>query len=152
MSEGTTTVGRPSIFSPELAERICALVASGSSIGRIAKMEGYPSDTTILRWLAQEGPDFDAFRAMYARAREFRADARFESIDDILDELRAKKVDPQAARVMIDAIKWQASKERPRSYGDAVTLKGDKDAPLSTPRDLTDEELAALAAGGLRAR
>ena len=54
----------------------------------------------------------------------------------------------------MDAIKWQTAKENPKKYGDAVTVRGDKSAPLevrATAKDLTDEQLAALAAGGLRA-
>jgi len=123
-----------------------------------------PSWRTVLRWLSTQDaedpsakPDevrpFEAFRQQYARAREARADARFESIDHVLYRLAKKEIDPQSARVMIDAIKWQAGKENAKRYGESVTVKGDKDNPLQmrTARELTDEELQALALGGLGA-
>jgi hypothetical protein len=58
----------------------------------------------------------------YARAREHRADARADRIDEICDELHRGKLDPNAARVLIDAEKWQAGKEMPKRYGDRVEV------------------------------
>lgn len=147
-------MGRPSSYTPVLAERICALVAEGKSLRAIEEVDGMPTMTTIMRWMGQEGEGFDAFRVQYARAREARADARFESIDTVIDDMRAGKIDAQQARVQIDAIKWQAGKENGRRYGDAMTLKGDKDNPLQvrTPRDMSDAELLAAASGGLAAQ
>lgn len=141
--------GRPSLFTPVLAERVCELIAEGNSLHSIEQQDGMPSLATIMRWLNKQGAEFDAFRANYARAREARADARFERIDKVVDDMRTGVIDPQQARVEIDAIKWQAGKENSRRYGDAVTLKGDKDNPLqiAKPVDLSDADLLALAAG-----
>jgi len=141
--------GRPSKYTPVLAERICELITEGNSLASIEAMPDLPGSTTILRWLGNEGPEFEAFRALYARAREARADARFERIDQVLLDMRAKTIDAQQARVEIDAIKWQAGKENARRYGESVTLKGDKDNPfrVAKPQDLTEPELLALAAG-----
>ncbi|WP_455948140.1 terminase small subunit-like protein [Lelliottia jeotgali] len=148
--------GRPSSFNPEVAERLCMLIAQGDSVAKAAKADGMPDARTIFRWLATDDPDqslgFEAFRQQYARAREIRADARFERLDEIMAKVEAGKIEPAAARVMLDAIKWQAGKENAKRYGDAVTLKGDKENPLQvkSARDLSDEQLAAIAAGGLR--
>lgn len=153
-----------SAFNPEVAERICAKIAQGDSIRKACRGEGMPHWRTFLRWLSTQDPEpkegeegaprpFDALRQQYARARELRADARFESLDHVLYLLRAKKIDPVSARVMVDTIKWQAGKENGRRYGEAVTLRGDKENPVEvrrTERDLTDAELAAIAQGGLR--
>lgn len=153
-----------SSFTPEVGERICAKIAQGDSVRKACRGEGMPHWRTFMRWLATQDPEpiegegagprpFDALRQHYARARELRADARFESVDHILYLLRAKKIDAQAARVMLDAVKWQTGKENARRYGEAVTLRGDKDNPVEvrrTERDLTDAELAAIAQGGLR--
>lgn len=148
-------------FTPELGERICARIAEGRSVRSACSGDGFPTWRTFMRWLATEdavqaegkvGP-FDALRQHYARARELRADARFESLDNVMADLRAKKIDAQQARVLMDAIKWQTGKENARRYGEAVTLRGDRDNPveLRHARDMTDAELLAIAAGGLRA-
>ncbi|MEG0182009.1 MAG: hypothetical protein RR704_00935 [Stenotrophomonas sp.] len=132
------------------------LIAQGDSVAKAAEADGMPDARTIFRWLATEDADgtlgFEAFRQQYVRAREIRADARFERLDEIMAMVEDKKLDPAAARVMMDAIKWQAGKENAKRYGEAVTLKGDKDNPVEihSPRQLSDADLLAIAAGGLR--
>lgn len=66
----------------------------------------------------------------YTRAREARADARFERADDIAEKLERGEIDSMTARVLLDNIKWQCGKEKGRVYGDSTTIKGDKDNPL----------------------
>lgn len=149
-------MGRPSSFNPETAERICMLIAQGCSVAAACQEDGIPDQKTVFRWLATDDPEgklgFDAFRQQYMRARELRSDARFERLDEIMAEVHAGKLDPSSARVMMDAIKWQAGKENAKRYGESVTVKGDKDNPLEIRqvKQMTDEELLAVAAGGLR--
>ncbi|HST44504.1 MAG TPA: hypothetical protein VLK29_04685 [Luteimonas sp.] len=149
-------MARPSSFNAETAERLCMLIAQGHSVAAACKEDGMPDQKTIFRWLATDDPDgtigFEAFRQQYMRARELRADARFERLDEIMEEVREKKIDPTAARVMMDAIKWQAGKENAKRYGESMTLKGDKDSPLEVRhvKQMSDEELLAVASGGLR--
>jgi hypothetical protein len=132
------------------------LIAQGNSVAAACKEDGMPDQKTIFRWLATDDPEgkigFEAFRQQYMRARELRADSRFERLDEIMEEVREKKLDPTAARVMMDAIKWQAGKENAKRYGESMTLKGDKDSPLEVRhvKQMTDEELLAVASGGLR--
>ena len=148
--------GRPSSFNPEVAERLCMLIAQGHSVLSACQADGMPNESTVFRWLATDDPDgskgFESFRKDYMRARELRADARFERLDEIMAEVRAGELDPSAARVMMDAIKWQTGKENGKRYGDAMTLKGDKENPVEirNPRQLSDADLLAIAAGGLR--
>lgn len=37
------------------------------------------------------------------------------------------KIDPQTARVAIDAEKWQMGKEQPKRYSDKLQISGDAD-------------------------
>jgi hypothetical protein len=55
-------------------------------------------------------------REQYARAVRSRTSYKFESIQDIAEAATPR--DAHVARVRIDAIKWQLSKEEPRKYGD----------------------------------
>ena len=43
-------MGRPSIYTPELAEKICDLIREGKSERQICKMPGMPDAKTLLRW------------------------------------------------------------------------------------------------------
>lgn len=142
-------MARPSSFTAEVAERVCNLVAIGESVRAIGDMDGMPTKPTIRRWLSSSGEQFEAFRAQYARACELRAAQYADEIVDIADDPGLR---PDDKRVRIDARKWIVSKMLPKVYGDAVTVRGDADNPLQvrTTREMSDEELMALAAGGLR--
>lgn len=106
--------GRPSTFSPDVAEEICQELMAGKSLRQICAVEGMPGTATVYKWLGQ----YDAFRDSYARAREVQADVLADEIIEIADT----EPDPNRARVMIDARKWLASKLRPKKYGDRVAL------------------------------
>ena len=76
-----------------------------------------PSNETVRHWMLEE-PEL---AANYARARELRADARADRIDEITSMIINGELDPQAAKVVIDAEKWLAGKEQPKKYGDKIT-------------------------------
>ncbi len=89
----------------------------------------------------------DNLAQSYARAQKSRAQAHFERIGDIAEQVLTGALDPQAARVAIDAWKWTAGRMDPRKYGDKVLVED------ATPKaTLSREEIKAqLLASGLRA-
>ena len=101
--------GRPASYSLELAEEICEHVATGGFISQLQE-KGLPSHTTISRWLNEN----EEFSAMFARAREQRAETFADQIVHIADT----EEDAAKARVRVDARKFVASKLLPRTYGD----------------------------------
>lgn len=138
----TNAGGRPSLYTPVLAERICALIAMGFSKRAIGDLPDMPNRTTIDEWLLRH----EGFASQYARACEIRAEGFAEEIVEISDR---DDLDANDKKVRIDARKWTASKLLPRQYGESVTVKGDKDHPLQFKRavDLSEAELLAIAAG-----
>ena len=60
--------------------------------------------------------------AKYTRARELHGDGFNDEIEVIKTDLQKGKIDASSARVLIDTIKWQASKFYPKMYGDKATL------------------------------
>ncbi len=66
--------GRPSIYSAELAETICARLVGGESLRQICEDDKMPCSTTVLRWLVEK----DDFQAQYAQACELQAE-RFQA-------------------------------------------------------------------------
>lgn len=106
--------GRPTSYTDAIANRICAQIAIGRALVHICKAKNMPSVGTVIRWLASR----DDFRISYERARHASADFYAETITDIARRALAGEVDPQAARVAIDAYKWTASKLKPKVYGD----------------------------------
>ena len=63
-------MGRPSIYTDELAETICSRMAEGESILQICRDDDMPDNATIYRWL----PTKPGFCDKYMRAREVQAD------------------------------------------------------------------------------
>ena len=76
-------MGRPSIYSPELAAKICELIRSGKSERQICAMKGMPAIQTLWVW-KQKHPDF---LEQSARARadsaEFYNDQRQKKADEL---------------------------------------------------------------------
>jgi hypothetical protein len=108
--------GRPSIYTQELADRICERLASGESLRAICLDDGMPDGKTVRNWLSDK-PDFVL---QYARAREDQAEAHADRIIEIADDA---DIDPHHKRIMVDARKWVASKLKPKRYGDKLDLE-----------------------------
>lgn len=79
--------GRPSKYSDELAERICAEVAKGLLLPQALKGEGMPSTSMVFRWLEAHSE----FRERYARARESQCETIAGQLLEIADICRPGK-------------------------------------------------------------
>lgn len=147
--------GRPTLYSEELATRICERLAGGESLLTICKGDDMPARGTVMRWLLDD--KHPGFRDKYAQARDEQADFYAEQIVAISDEectmVKHGDGDEEAEvevvfdatavarnRLRVDARKWYASKLAPKKYGDRTTLAGDQDNPLAV---LTMEQIAA---------
>lgn len=109
--------GRPSDYMPEVADDICALLASGESLVKVCKRPGMPDKSTVFRWIAEQ----EGFRDKYAKATEARADAIFEEMFDIADDVTPDSAEVAKARLRVDTRKWALARMNPRKYGDKVT-------------------------------
>ena len=58
------------------------------------------------------------FAARYSLAMENRGQVYADRISELVDQVVAGTLDPHAARVAIDALKWTSSKLAPKSFGD----------------------------------
>lgn len=133
-------MGRPSDYSPEIADLICERIADGVSLREICRTEDMPSKAAVFRWLAAHAE----FRDQYARAREAQADALADELLDIADDgdndwMERKGEDGQSlgwrengeaiqrSRLRVDTRKWIASKLKPKKYGDKLAVGGDEE-------------------------
>jgi len=113
--------GRPSDYLPEVAADICSLLADGESLRKVCERPGMPSKTSVFRWLAEH----QEFRDQYAKATETRADAIFEEIFEIADEVDEEAAAVSKARLRIDTRKWALARMNPKKYGDKVSQEID---------------------------
>lgn len=134
-------MARPSDYTQELADNICAQLATGVSLRTVCKGEGMPSLQTIFNWFRTK----QGFVEQYTRAKEESADALADEIMDISDdghndwmsvwygETEVRKVDNEAvqrSKLRVDTRKWIASKLKPKKYGDKIDMTTNgKDIP-----------------------
>lgn len=124
-ASGRRKGGRPTKYTPELGDRICAWIADGNS-ARSACVEFGFAMSTLFKWLR----DRPQFSEQYARACEARADTLAEEIIEIADDSSRdwSKDDEgndvfnhehvQRDRLRVDARKWAAARMNPRKWGD----------------------------------
>jgi hypothetical protein len=127
-------MGRPSSFTQEIADEICARIAKGESLRSICSDEDgewMPGLTTVRRWLSGSDDWNAEFRLQYAHAREDQGDFKFDQAWDLAASATAEDI--QVKRLQVDTVKWQAAKLAPKKYGDKVTQEhvGEGGGPIS---------------------
>ena len=98
------------------APEVLELIATGTSLRTACEQFGYKA-STFLEWVGQDAQ----LAEQYARARTLQAEHYADEIVRIADSA----IDPQKARLQVDARKWVASKLLPKKYGDKVDLTTD---------------------------
>lgn len=123
-------IGRPTKYTQELADAICAQLSLGYSIRTVCHGEDMPSVQTIFTWFRKH-PEF---LEQYTRAKQEAADAMAEDVLDIADDatndymmvtgkdgheayqLNGEHI--QRSRLRVETRKWLMAKMKPKKYGD----------------------------------
>lgn len=140
--EDLKKVGRPTLYTEELAERICELVATHDMglRGLTALYPDLPDKSNINKWRR----NIPEFRVKYAQAKCQQLEFMTEDILDIADDgvndwieifdkdgesigWRVNGEHIQRSRVRIDTRKWLASKLAPKMYGDVLSPEVNND-------------------------
>jgi Bacteriophage Sf6, terminase small subunit-like len=75
--------GRPTKYTSQLAEAICARLAEGESLRQICRDEDMPVQSTVYLWLLDA--DHRDFSENYAQARNIQAEVLFDEALEIAD-------------------------------------------------------------------
>lgn len=137
-------MGRPSIFTQEIADAICARLAEGESLRSVCRDPTMPDKATFYRWIAAN----TILRDQYTRAKSDGCTALAEDAIDIADDgsndwmsendpenpgykLNGEHV--QRSKLRVETRKWFLSKLQPKVYGDksSVELSGNLDIAQS---------------------
>jgi hypothetical protein len=94
--------GRPSSYTPELADIICDRLMETESLKSICRDPGMPSESAVLAWVARR-PEF---RRQYDQARMLGQHLGAEDVLEIADGAIARGMPIPLARRLIDAKKW----------------------------------------------
>ena len=108
-------LGRPSKMTPAVVDEIIVGVASGMSLANVCRDNPrLPDIATVYRFMQAS----DDFREAYLRACANRSLVYADTIGDIAKATLSGKVDPNAARVAINAYQWLAMKLVPTVFGE----------------------------------
>lgn len=129
--------GRPptSKPTPEQKQQIIDAMSEGDSLRRVC-------ETLRLQRVAV-WREYDAdpeFRASIARARELAGEAHADRAAEIVDKIERGELAPDAGRVVLAGLQWQAAKQAPKRFSDRHVIAGEKESPLFQS---TDEQIEA---------
>ena len=141
-------MARPTDFTQDLADAICARLAEGESLRSIGRDESMPVASTVHRWVQKN----DAFCEQYTRARELQADTLADETLDIADDGQNDWMERNApgnagyefngeavarSRLRVDTRKWAAGKLNPKKYSDKLQIAGDDKNPIAHRVEVT---------------
>lgn len=128
------TIGRPTKYTKEMGEEICARIADGESLRSICKDDHICPKGTIMAWLFKDDEKYKTFHDQYAKARQMQAESMVDECLDIADngtndwmtrynnqgeEYQVQNTEAiQRSKLRLDARKWVAARLLPKKYGD----------------------------------
>ena len=101
-----------------IQDRLLLELETGRSLRQVCGDDGMPHFATVMRWVAADA----AFASRYTRARTTQADTLFERMEAVEESVSAGTIDSHAARVILDSMRWRASKLAPKVYGDRLDV------------------------------
>lgn len=119
MTTNKPKMGRPTIYSDELALEICERIANGRSLRSVCLDKDMLAMSTVMDWLNNNSD----FSEQYRRACEDRETTHFEEMLTIADEVLPETAEVAKAKLQIDTRKWVLSRMNPKKYGDKQTDK-----------------------------
>lgn len=137
-------MARPTDYSQQLADLICARLAEGESLRTICRDDDMPDKASVFRWMRL----YKEFCDQYTRAKIESADAMIEDMIDIADDGANDWMEKRNAegeqigwqlngehvnrsRLRVDTRKWIAERMKPKKYGARTIHAGDDESPLN---------------------
>lgn len=140
--------GRPSKFTQEVADEICARLSKGEPLAQICRDEHMPSVSAVSVWKAER----EEFSASIARAREEGFDQIATDCLTIADDMQADTLATEngerpntewiaRSKLRIETRLKLLAKWDPKRYGERLAIGGHEDMPPLS--GLSEEELAS---------
>lgn len=154
-------MGRPTDYTPELADSICARLALGESLRSVCRDESMPCLTSVFTWIRK----YPEFLKQYDVAKEESAESHSDYMLEIADNAandymealgdeggiayRLNGENIQRSKLRVDTRKWLASKLKPKKYGEKLhqEVTGANGGPIqyeTVPDDVLKKAAADL--------
>lgn len=115
----TAKAERPRVsITPALFEVLLDRIADGATLDKLCREPGMPSRSAVYAYMRA----IPHARASMDEAATQRADWRAGKIHDLAAQVEAGTLDPQAARVAIEAHRFLVARESPGRYGDRAAI------------------------------
>lgn len=112
-------MARPSEYDYNLCVEICDKVADGKHVVEVLNSDDrYPVWSTFRVWKREH----EELQTLYTSSIQDKAEMVTLEINQIMKEMRSGDVEPAVGRVLIDTLKWFASKFYPKMFGDKLDL------------------------------
>jgi hypothetical protein len=130
-------IGRPTKWTQEIEDDICARLSRGEPLRAICRTEGYPEWVTVYNWMESR----EGFSERVALARENGVEAIAQDTLAMIDA-EPRYIEDAKGGTRIDAgyVQWLKLRTEqrmkllacwsPNRYGNRVQVAGDKDNPL----------------------
>ena len=139
--------GRPTLYTPELAHKICTIIASTEmGLHRLHKSyEWFPDPSTILDWLAMY-PDFSL---RYMHAKELQAELMADNCIVIADDssrdeamtANGNRIENREftsrSKLRVETRMWLMERLAPKKYGKQIDKESDKSNEAYQPPNIT---------------
>lgn len=121
-------MARISEYDYNLCIEICDKIADGKHVVDVLKSDDrFPVWSTFRVWKREHVE----LQTLYTSSIQDKAEMLTYEINQTMQDLKDGNIDAPAARVIIDTLKWFASKFYPKMYGDKLDVtSGDK--PIET--------------------
>lgn len=142
--------GRPSKYTPEIAQEMCKMLADGIPLREICRQEGFPAWQTVYDWMYQDdarGEEGVGLSRAIAKAREVGQDAIAEQIWLDINAEPERILSEGGGRIDPGYVQWQKAKAEiglkllakwnPKRYGDKIALGGDPGNPIQSQVDVS---------------
>lgn len=126
-------------FTQEIQDRICDLLAD-MPMSKICKLDGMPSNSTVLKWYRQHPEFHEACR----RARDIQADNEVEQHKELIEKVINGTLEPDAARIALNATQWRIMMLDKARYGEKSTPTTVNNYTDNRRVDVTFEEMKLL--------
>lgn len=121
MEQIAMTMGRPTKYTPELASRICEVIAtSRKSIANICdSYDEFPDEANVFLWMHK----YPSFREEYLAAKETQAIMLTEGLLAAAIECPAISEEIQKQTHIFRVTQWHNSKLAPKQFGEKKETK-----------------------------
>ncbi len=113
--------GRPTDYTPELAERICDVTATTiKSVYDICKSNNdFPDECTVFRWMRK----YPKFRQDYLEAKELQGLLYSDKVMRTIWDCDEVNESIAKANLILRGAQWHLSKLAPKQFGDKTTTE-----------------------------